>query len=167
MRRTMLTVALATGLLLSGCGGGDDESTSTAGSGDTAGPSTSEKEKSLKAAADGYYAALIKGNVLGMSAYYPKECEDEAGGLMFGQEMMKSMFEGVTGIHATKVKVEGDRGEILDGKIEGKVSDATQRLFDEDDSDDDPDVWQYKNGKWYTTCDATFGTSSPAPESSP
>lgn len=165
--RAMFTAALAAGLLLTACGGGDDETTSTAGSGDTAGASTGEKEKSLKAAADGYYAALIKGNVLGMSAYFPKECEDEAGGLMFGQEMMKSMFEGVTKVTATKVKVEGDRGEILDGKIEGKVSDATKRLFEEDDSEDeDPDIWQYKNGKWYTTCDATFGTSSPSSEPS-
>lgn len=73
------------------------------------------------------------------------------------------MFEGVTKLRITKVTVDGDRGQIVDGELEGKVSDATKRLFDEDDgAEDDEDIWQWKNGKWYTTCDATFGSATPS-----
>lgn len=151
--------------LLTGCGGGDSE-TETAASGSSTGSTKSasagDLERSLKETAQGYYDAMVKGNVMGMSAYFPKECEDETGMMMLGSQMLKDMLEGVTRLRVTEVKVEGTRGQILDGEVEGKVSDATKRLFENDEQSED-DIWQYKDGKWWTTCDATFATASPSP----
>jgi len=151
-----LVGSIAAGMAMAGGGSGEKAATSNAVAGAT--------EKSLKDTAQGYYDAMVKGNAIGMSAYFPPECKDDAGMLMFGAQMYKDMFEGVTRLKITKVSVDGARGQILDGEIEGKPSDATKRLFAEDDTQsEDEDVWQFKNGKWWTTCDATFGTASPSP----
>lgn len=151
------TAALA--LLLTGCGGGgSDDAAPAAQSGQS---SDKDKEASLKQTVNGYYEAMLKGNVVGMGAYYrPGECESEIGGLFLGSEMLKGMLDGVTSLKVTKVKVTGDVGEVVDGKAEGKLSDATKRMFEADDSESDP--WQFVDGKWWATCKPD-ATASPTP----
>lgn len=152
-----LVGSIAAGMAMAGgdSSSSDKVSTSNAVSGAT--------EKSLKETAQAYYDAMVKGNAIGMTAYFPPECQDDAGMLMFGASMYKEMLAGITRFKITKVSVAGTRGEILDGEVEGKPSEATKRLFEDDKSGDEPDIWQFKNGKWYTTCDATFATASPSP----
>lgn len=161
MKLTAAALAAITVLSLSACGGGSSSSDTVAPV--SASSPQSELESSLTRTAEGYFEALIKGNVVGMSSYYlPGQCEEEVGAMMFGAGMLAEMFTGVTGIEVTKVRIDATMGFIEDGELEGNVSDATQRLFDQDSGTQDEDPFQLVDGKWWMTC-TPEPTQSPAP----
>lgn len=149
--RATFTAALAAALLLTGCGGGDDEDR-LAGDGQPVGSASDTSQAALKKAAQGYADAFISANIVKASVYLPPECTDEDRGAM---ALGLSMFKGMVGDADVRMIVEevtatGEQGEVLRYSFSGDVPDELERLMTKGDgAPSDRELWKVVDGKWY------------------
>ncbi len=147
--------ATAVALLLSACGGADEDSRTTDAPGISGGETSAPGRKAgpeaaLKVAAQGYVDALMSGDFAGVTGYLdPKACDDkDKGAMVVGVGAISKTAKGAT-MKVTDVYVEGDRGGVEAFELSDDASDALRRPVKSSFSGERMRSFYYDGDEWY------------------
>lgn len=165
MRVTLTATALAATLLLSGCGGGDDEGQAVTPGSSAAPAAGGDRNEALRKAIEGYANAQMSGDMAGVSAYlHPTLCsEDDKAEYMAASQFMEKTAKGAS-IKIKAVRVVGDRGSFTEYELSKDASDAVRRLMKQNNKGDSLG-WVFYDGEWYRDAGCVGASAEPTSSS--